>query len=640
MTRHAHLLGMLAVALILSPSPLLAQCADQPRKVVLDKDNVVPLKSYLCSAGSGTDTAQFRAEYYRLSDVAVSLLLANASSDKLRKTLGAAKILPNDVSRTYADLVKRLGATEDVPKNERKIGASLTLTPADKVAAVADPTSPDYDSGSSYSVDTMGTKKLRTFLGLDDPGPQAYPAIEEIAALRKKTIPNNLGYYYSFQTGDCVKGDFSCKKFGDATIGLTLWRYMTAVDVNNYGANVKAYNQQLMQVRKNKKDAKDDQFQADALDTAYYDVVKNLGQGAWPNDFLLMTGTYQVEDCGSAGEGDLPGLAGWSFITIPRVVRIEAVLLQNLSKQPLSISGLFGSSDATATLHAVDLTSGPPANPAALEGVSGTIAPGQSAIVLTKILLLVPDYNLADFRKYRESMDAIHTAFGSAELTGNVAAYAAPDPKAYAYGPTMTITGATVNSVRVDFTSRPLANFLQLTYGSEVGSCPYLLSWDDSGGEWITHGKVLHKGQGKANAYTETISFPGLRTRFRIEEREPEIAHVKQPTLVLKLFDDSTRRFAPIQPAARASQADLTLIWGQAADIVFALPEDLKASEVTETRLEVTGYYERYSNLLAAQEPEAISTPLPVRINYDVTGAELGKPAPASRRAIDMQPRQ
>ena len=43
------------------------------------------------------------------------------------------------------------------------------------------------------------------------------------------------------------------------------------------------------------------------------------------------------------------------------------------------------------------------------------------------------------------------------------------------------------------------------------------------------------------NACTETVTFPGLRTRFRIEEREPELAHLQSATLVIELRDGSTR---------------------------------------------------------------------------------------------------
>jgi hypothetical protein len=93
--RYALPLVAAILLLVLFPSEVLAQCVDQPRKVTLDKKYVVPLKSYLCTVGSGADAAQFRVEYFRLSDFAVSLMLANTSSVKLQATLGATKLLAN-----------------------------------------------------------------------------------------------------------------------------------------------------------------------------------------------------------------------------------------------------------------------------------------------------------------------------------------------------------------------------------------------------------------------------------------------------------------------------------------------------------------------------------------------------------------
>ena len=67
--------------------------------------------------------------------------------------------------------------------------------------------------------------------------------------------------------------------------------------------------------------------------------------------------------------------------------------------------------------------------------------------------------------------------------------------------------------------------------------------------------------------------------------------------------------------AAASGAAEIRLMWGEAADISFAIADTLKAEDVVQTRLQVTGYYERYSNLLAQQERQAPATPLPLRVN-------------------------
>lgn len=54
---------------------------------------------------------------------------------------------------------------------------------------------------------------------------------------------------------------------------------------------------------------------------------------------------------------------------------------------------------------------------------------------------------------------------------------------------------------------------------------------------------------------------------------------------------------------------------GEASDIAFAVPNTVNAQDVQQSRLQVTGYYERYSNLLAERQPPAVATPLPFKVN-------------------------
>jgi hypothetical protein len=43
----------------------------------------------------------------------------------------------------------------------------------------------------------------------------------------------------------------------------------------------------------------------------------------------------------------------------------------------------------------------------------------------------------------------------------------------------------------------------------------------------------------------------------------------------------------------------LQLYWGDAVDLEFALPPGIQSGDVLETRLSLTGYYRRYSALMA-----------------------------------------
>jgi hypothetical protein len=616
--RSASIFAALIVALALCPTNLFAQCVEQPRKVTLDRKHVVPLKSYLCTVGTGGDAAQFRVEYFRLSDFAVSLMLANASSAKLQATIGAAKLLTNDVSRTYADLIKQFGVTGEVTADSERGVTRFNLHPPTGAEAAADGSNAQGDDASTDSEDKVRVKKLRTLLGFYGQKAIPYPANDEIAALRKKIIPANLNYYYEVSEaptdGDpatCDKEDIACIQDGRNTATMRFWRPLTIADIDNFAANAKAYNAQLLQARKNKATARDDYVTADQM--GQLKLAKFMANGSLPDDFLLMTSLYSVAACGI--EHDLPGLAGWSFDIEPRDVAVEAVRIENISRRSISLAGFFGEKHTDAGLRAMPSRPGPPDNAALLDTTATTLAPGQSVLELTNITFTTGKQTQYAFDTFREKMETLQH-LGANGFSGNVAGYRASEPKDYTFGPVLTVTGAQVNGARVDFVERPLANFIEMSLTAEAGSCPYLLSWDETDHEWITHGKVLHKGQGKSRAYTETVTFPSLRSRFRIEEREPELAHLQGATLVVELHDGTTQAFLPIRAAANApDDGDIILMWGEAVDLSFAIPDTLNAADVRQTRLQVTGYYERYTDLLGAQARSAPATPVSMRAN-------------------------
>jgi len=242
--------------------------------------------------------------------------------------------------------------------------------------------------------------------------------------------------------------------------------------MDSFSTNAKAYKTQLLKVDKTESDATSYSIGPDNPNSNYDRLVKFVSGGEFQNDFLLLLGKYQLyPSCGGMDDGDLPGLAGWSFVRVRRNVKVEAVLVHNLSAKRLVIGQFFGERDAVTNLRVAAPAFELPANSGPLEGTSDSIAPGQTAIILTRILFLLPSDQLSDFRKYRESMDALHNAFGSGDFAGNISAYKAPDPKDYAFGPALSLTGALVNSTRVEFSARRVPNFLEMTVSQEGASC-------------------------------------------------------------------------------------------------------------------------------------------------------------------------
>jgi hypothetical protein len=202
-------------------------------------------------------------------------------------------------------------------------------------------------------------------------------------------------------------------------------------------------------------------------------------------------------------------------------------------------------------------------------------------------------------RKKRISEDLLKRV-ATTSFSLNPAKHRVPELGNFSYGPTLSINGVRISGKLITL-DQNAENFIGLTFSGKEGSCPYLVSWDGKLQDWVNHGKVLHKGQGKPHEYSETKTFEGFRARFRLEEREPEIAYIDHAELVVALKNGETLALKPDQAKLAARDGNyLELMWGDGAELVFALPQGVAEEDVAESRLTLTGYYERYSNLLAS----------------------------------------
>jgi hypothetical protein len=163
----------------------------------------------------------------------------------------------------------------------------------------------------------------------------------------------------------------------------------------------------------------------------------------------------------------------------------------------------------------------------------------------------------------------------------------------YAFGPEYVVRGIVVNDQSVIFDQRS-SNYTKLSLLSEEGSCPFLQSRRQDG-IWIEHGKILHLGLGEEKEYVETIDFEGLRTKFRIDEREPETAYIDQVALDFELDDGTRYKLEPQNWQLKESDGiRLALSWGNVLEFDFLLPERVNANNVESSRLSVRGFYTRY----------------------------------------------
>lgn len=569
----AKLIAAIIISLS-SASLALADCLQDARKVALDRNNVVQLSSYLCRTGEGPDDIRFKVEFYRVSDIVASLLLAKSTTTSLSRIIGTANIIDNDVLRTYRELIRQFGTTDDAP------GKPL-------------PSSIRAPAGQVETSDRIARRNLRTLTGLIS-GPwwdeSSYPAGAEIKALKSGIIPDNLKYYHSiFCENETDVKKAACGKYQPALRRMTFWRSIRNGDIDKYPAHVAAHN---MLIRNRNERATDVTIPADLR------LAMNLAGGHLPDDFIFLVGQKNAAMC----NGLPAGLADWQFRYVMRRGTMDIVTIQNISRRLIEIGGLFGERGTDTRLRVASAPTSQNRGES-LGPMSETLGSGQKLIIPAQINFPAPDPSddFNDIFAFPQTASELNRRLGTGGFRGNVSAFGSPTANDYIFGPNIRIKGILANGVRIDL-DRPSANVIKMTAASGDASCPYLLSWSDDEG-WINHGKALHEGNGKSREYTETISMERFRSRFRLEEREPELAFVDKAELQIELKNGDRIALEPDEPVLAARDGGyIRLYWGQVAEFAFHLPAGVNKEDVATSHLVLTGYYERYSSLHASAQ--------------------------------------
>jgi len=557
------------------------QCQEDTRTVTLKKDNVARLKSAVCKA-DGSDV-RVKVEQYRFSDAAASIIASGQILKALVNVVGKFRTAKNDVLKTYADLLSEFGET--------------TVLKGDYYASLAIPG--DKDDVASNDIAELQGGKLRTLTGAGEANLD-YPAIEEIRLLRTKVIPTGLAYFYEVACRDqsefpIIHDDKNkCFKFKPSETTMLFWRSMESTDITRYSDRAKQYNLLL-------KPKDRETYTITPAVPRELRLYEYISKGAWPKDFVTLAGYKMVDGCSDYTGG---GALGWRFTFHTRSIFMDATSIQNLSNKPITIDHFIGASSPDSTLRPLS---------SSLDGAlrlnieSAMLAPGERILVPTRIAF-APSVGSVDQFSYLQTAAQLFASRGSQGFTGNTAAHKAPDLKEFVYGPEISISGISTANTTINF-KETTKTALNITIGADSGSCPILL-FRQSSDQWISSGKILQTAKGVAGETSETIAFPGLVSQFRLEEREPEVARLRRPTLTLRLRNRETLTLTPNQPFHRDG---FELLWGDAFEFSFDVPESVSGDSVMESRLEITGYYDRYSEVLAS--------------NTDVTVRPLSKPA-------------
>lgn len=325
----------------------------------------------------------------------------------------------------------------------------------------------------------------------------------------------------------------------------TLWRFVTNRDLDEYQTRLLSYNNLLR--------AHPDQvYEIYGEQPRTIQLMSFLSGGRLPRDFSVIRGSFDEGGCASAG---------WVFNYLPRVPIVDVIVIENLSSATSTVSGISGTYAEGGLRPPLDRQS---TGDRQFPIPEITIKPHASIAIPTGLVFAPSD----ELREYTSSN--------------------------YAFGPEYAVAGITINGQSVVFEQKS-ANFMQLSLLNEEGSCPFLQSFRHDG-VWIEHGKVLHYGLGIENKYTEAIKFKGLRTKFRIDEREPETAFIDQVILQVELHDGRIHHIMPsVTQLADIDESYLSLRWGNIVEIDFVVPAVVRVDMVKESALRVTGYYEPYT---------------------------------------------
>ena len=277
-------------------------------------------------------------------------------------------------------------------------------------------------------------------------------------------------------------------------------------------------------------------------------------------------------------------------------ISLETMLVRNESNRTFRLDALLGDGFGEARLRPAEtplprLTLG--ASPIR---VGSVIPPGHSLLVPTRILL--------KSRYFPPTEDAaikgaeVYRRFISRGISARPDVYGRPVAPDFAFGPQLNISGIAVDGYTIALSSNS-TNLMDVSFAWGRGSCPYLASWDDRRMRWLQYGKVLHPAEGQGHESVQSIVLPGFISRFRLEEREPEVTTLDSTKLFLttlegwyqvraQLIDTDWRRMFPFH-----------LFWNETQEFAFALPRGVSPDDVTQSRLVLTGYY---SALLQSSE--------------------------------------
>jgi hypothetical protein len=612
--------GLVAIVL-LRPDAAEAQTCEPDHQEVQYHFGVAKLRNYMCNQPDG---AQIRVTFLRLNETLAGGLLMGEPPYELRKITGPVQLIENEVSAEAHMLFEKFSTTRIEhlsPDKDPTTTEWFTLdiqTPPLKGAGTKSGSGPDVAKPESQKIWYLTDQD--TIRG----GPEISIKKPRMEFRDAGRWSSGYNIYYN-----CDKEFF----FNQPLSCTALWRYLSVSELDQIAQETaeweKETEEHLRAELAKSQSSEDAEPAAEVVEPGspetpeevydfpsykkHFPMFRHLSQRGWPKDFVVVEGNADI--CGGQ----------FYFRYYPRPLLIDVMLVENLSGRPISIDDMLGARAASTDFRSVaDSKVLKDTSPTELSMKSQTVQANGKIAIATRMIFdngLGQKVGIGGTWQQSQSdanavwsrikaMPAKSVLSETLELDGKEATYkkykeaykapTLPQRSQYVYGPEVQIAGMIIDGATVMFEGTS-ANFLEFTASAEGGSCPFLYSWNEARGGWLSHGKVIDEAREKKNERTELVSVPNGVMRFKLAEEEPEVSYIDAMSLRVTMKDG--RQIALEAQGDRALKAiDRTykVLPAYTSHVVsFVWPGALERNDVVKSELAITGYYRRYSTITA-----------------------------------------
>lgn len=338
-------------------------------------------------------------------------------------------------------------------------------------------------------------------------------------------------------------------------------RFLRSGDLKDYAQKIRSFNR--IMTRSRVKWATDGSLNFTV--TPYIKMLSYITRKGIPKKFLTIDVTY------SRGGGCDDTSSGWSNFLTERGLLVDFALIENVSGRAIQVSDLHLSRDKSTRLRSVKSTKRlEKAETSSLEHFPISLEPGGKAVLFQRLAF-------TDTTTYDKKLPT------------------------YVYGQQALLRKFKLGDEQYDLQGNS-ANFISLTGGISEGSCPFLYAWNEGEKAFVNHGKILDKAIGVGLEQSESMSFKGFVSRFRIAEEEAEVAHLDEVYLTIEMKNGKSHRLlAHTEVLQSIDKQRVSLYMGNTLDLTFELPKSLKDKDVIRSTLTTYGYYDRYSAMTTAR---------------------------------------